>query len=228
MRYKKLTESEYVLTMKENHFIDLLFQWMWKIIQPLAILLVWTAWFCILMIFLTGFTGNSVFIEAITYIWSFMLLIFVLIIIIVFSIIVFSTYIIRSLIEASEIFQKSKVIIEPIAIIMKNSQYIYMLISRLYRMNKFISFFWDIKAISKIDTYLEKYINDLVNFLLNLRSDLATHLTEQRSILESAKTEVEQNITGTPELLAVSEAQKLRLDRQIEQFEELQRVLVRV
>jgi hypothetical protein len=63
---------------------------------------------------------------------------------------------------------------------------------------------------------------------MNLRSDLATRLTEQRSTLESAKTEVEKNITGTPELLAVSEAQQLRLDRQIEQFEELQRVLVRV
>lgn len=64
--------------------------------------------------------------------------------------------------------------------------------------------------------------------LLDLRSDLATRLTEQQQILESAKTEVEKNITGTPELLAVSELQKERLDRQIEQFEELQRVLVRV
>jgi phage shock protein A len=64
--------------------------------------------------------------------------------------------------------------------------------------------------------------------LTDLRSDLATRLTEQKQSLESAKTEVEKNITGTPELLAVSEAQKLRLDRQIEQFEELQRVLVRV
>jgi phage shock protein A len=64
--------------------------------------------------------------------------------------------------------------------------------------------------------------------LTDLRSDLATRLAEQRSALESAKTEVEQNITGTPELLAVSEAQQVRLDRQIEQFEELQRILVRV
>ena len=62
----------------------------------------------------------------------------------------------------------------------------------------------------------------------NLRSDLATRLAEQQQILESAKTEVEQNIIGTPEILALSEIQKTRLDRQIEQFEELQRVLVRV
>ena len=67
-----------------------------------------------------------------------------------------------------------------------------------------------------------------IEILLDLRSDLATRLTEQQQILEWAKSEVQKNIVGTPELLAVSEAQKLRLDRQIEQFEELQRVLVRI
>lgn len=64
--------------------------------------------------------------------------------------------------------------------------------------------------------------------LENLRSDLTTRLAEKQSVLEFAKTEVEKHITGTPELLAVSEAQKTRLDRQIKQFDELQRVLVRV
>jgi hypothetical protein len=68
----------------------------------------------------------------------------------------------------------------------------------------------------------------LIEYLLDLRSDLATRIIEQQSALESAKTEVENTITGTPELLAVSEAQQVRLERQIEQFEELQRVLVRV
>lgn len=95
-------------------------------------------------------------------------------------------------------------------------------------MNKFISLFLGIKAINKINMYLQKNISDLMNFLIDLRSDLASRLTEQRQILESAKTEVEENITGTPELIAVSELQKTRLDRQIEQLEELQRVLVRV
>ncbi len=80
--------------------------------------------------------------------------------------------------------------------------------------------------------YLKQYMHISIDFIIlcitDLRSDLATRLTEQQQILESAKTEVEENITGTPELLAVSELQKLRLDRQIEQFEELQRVLVRI
>ena len=53
-------------------------------------------------------------------------------------------------------------------------------------------------------------------------------MTHQQSILQSTKTEVEKNIHGTTELDQVSELQRARLDRQIEQFEELQRVLVKV
>ena len=68
----------------------------------------------------------------------------------------------------------------------------------------------------------------MVEMIHQLKSQLIQNILEQRQILESAKTEVEKNITGTPELLAVSEAQQVRLDRQIEQFEELQRVLVKV
>ena len=81
---------------------------------------------------------------------------------------------------------------------------------------------------TKYSNTLNTILLTLIKYLTDLRSDLATRLAEQRSVLESAKTEVEKNITGTPELVAVSEAQQVRLDRQIEQFEELQRVLVKV
>lgn len=64
--------------------------------------------------------------------------------------------------------------------------------------------------------------------LTDLRSDLSIRLAEQKSTLKSAKSEVEKNITWTTELNQVSELQRTRLDRQIEQFEELQRVLVKV
>ena len=157
-----------------------------------------------------------------------MLSIIAIILIPIFSIIIFSSYLMRSLIRASYLFQKSKVIVEPFDQIIKKTKHIHTLISVIYRMNKFISFFLGIKAINKINMYLQKYISDLMKFLLDLRSDLANRLTEQQQILKWAKSEVEKNITGSPELLAVSEAQKIRLDRQIEQFEELQRVLVRV
>ncbi len=75
---------------------------------------------------------------------------------------------------------------------------------------------------------IQKELQYFINYILNLRSDLTTRLTEQKNILESAKSEVSKNIQWTTELDQVSELQKIRLDKQIEQFEELQRVLVKV
>ena len=95
---------------------------------------------------------------------------------------------------------------------------------RLLEFNIIFSEIWKIKLKELLSLVL--HISNQI--ITDLRSDLATRLTEQQQILECAKSEVEHNITGTPELLAVSEAQQVRLDRQIVQFEELQRVLVRV
>lgn len=67
-----------------------------------------------------------------------------------------------------------------------------------------------------------------LRILSNLRSDLQFRLEEQQKTLESAKSEVENNIHWTTELNAISELQITRLDKQIEQFEELQRVLVKI
>ena len=67
-----------------------------------------------------------------------------------------------------------------------------------------------------------------MEILADLRSDLSLRLTEQQQTLEWAKMEVERNIGWTLGLEEVSDLQKARLDKQIEQFEELQRTLVRV
>ncbi len=76
------------------------------------------------------------------------------------------------------------------------------------------------------------YFNNLIRYytfiLTDLRWDLDTRIREQQRSLEWAKVEVEKHIRWTSELEQVSELQKARLDRQIEQFEELQRVLVKV
>ena len=64
--------------------------------------------------------------------------------------------------------------------------------------------------------------------LRDLKSDLNIQIMNQQSILKTAKSEVEIHIQWTTELKSVSELQKVRLDKQIEQFEELQRVLVKV
>ena len=105
----------------------------------------------------------------------------------------------------------------------------------VYKINKSLLFlrktFWWLltkETIWSLEKFFIETSRNTIAVLTDLRSDLATRLTEQQQILECAKSEVEHNITGTPELLAVSEAQQVRLDRQIVQFEELQRVLVRV
>ncbi len=83
----------------------------------------------------------------------------------------------------------------------------------------------------KIDSLSQAVLEDIwffINFIQNLRSDLQLRLTEQQQTIEQAKSEVSEHIHGTDELNQVSELQRQRLDRQIEQFEELQRVLVKI
>lgn len=70
-------------------------------------------------------------------------------------------------------------------------------------------------------------IDWILTIISDLRSDLQIRLAEQQQTLEQAKSEVEQTIKGSTELKQVSELQQARLDRQIAQFEELQRVLVK-
>ncbi len=75
---------------------------------------------------------------------------------------------------------------------------------------------------------VKKEILFCTSVLYDLRADLSTRLTEQQSILKQAKSEVSEHIHWTDELNQVSELQQARLDKQIEQFEELQRVLVKI
>ncbi len=84
------------------------------------------------------------------------------------------------------------------------------------------------KVIVMIHTFTQDIGNTVLKTLLNLWFDLQIRLTEQQKNLEWAKSEIEANIQWTTELNQVSELQKARLDRQIEQFEELRRVLVKV
>ncbi len=65
------------------------------------------------------------------------------------------------------------------------------------------------------------------NILKDLRSDLSIRLAEQSRLIQLAKSELEKRLHWSPEITDVSEIQKVRLDRQIEQFEELQKVLVK-
>jgi hypothetical protein len=63
--------------------------------------------------------------------------------------------------------------------------------------------------------------------LQDLRSDLQIRLDEQLNTLEQAKWEL-KNIWWNSELEQVTELQQARLNKQIEQFEQLQKTLVRL
>ena len=75
-------------------------------------------------------------------------------------------------------------------------------------------------------TIYKKEVQLCIYILINLRSDLQIRLDEQKKSLESAKSEVKSNIKWNSELASLQSSQKIRLDRQIEQFEELQKVLI--
>lgn len=70
--------------------------------------------------------------------------------------------------------------------------------------------------------------NIIYNILTDIRSDLDSRLTEQQQVLLWARYSLTKNVEWTIELDSISELQKARLDRQIEQFEELQRTLVKI
>ncbi len=82
-----------------------------------------------------------------------------------------------------------------------------------------------LSLIEKIKIMEVELIKEL---LTDLRSDLSIQLTEQQQSVRLAKLEVEKNIQWSTELEHISELQITRLDKQIERFEELQRVLIKV
>ena len=110
--------------------------------------------------------------------------------------------------------------------ILQKMQTMPKLFRKLKRIRGYISFFDsdNSRTLSHIQENDQAVIMAVIQDMI---SDLQLRLEEQQKTLEQAKSEVEQNIHGTSELNQVSELQRARLDQQIEQFKELQRVLVK-
>ncbi len=105
---------------------------------------------------------------------------------------------------------------------------IYRVIQGLISRKKFTKFFYSKGIWNQFDAMYELISKSILWILKNLQTDLDAHLIEQQKTLKQAQIEVEKNMHWTTELNQVSELQKARLDRQIEQFETLQKVLVKV
>ncbi|MFO0764268.1 MAG: hypothetical protein U0518_05480 [Candidatus Gracilibacteria bacterium] len=69
---------------------------------------------------------------------------------------------------------------------------------------------------------LKNELQFLIEFSILLKQRLLQVIEVQKGILEHAKSDIEENITGSVELLKASEAQQIRIDQQITYFEKLQ------
>ena len=69
---------------------------------------------------------------------------------------------------------------------------------------------------------LKNELQFLIEFSILLKQRLLQVIEVQKWILEHAKSDIEENITGSVELLKASEAQQIRIDQQITYFEKLQ------
>ncbi len=112
--------------------------------------------------------------------------------------------------------------------IIKMITWIYETLKSIQSLRRYIWWIFSKDTQKILNEYFRFMYTDILSLITNLRSDLSARLLEQQKSLEWAKTEVEKHIGWTSELEQVSELQKARLDRQIEQFEELQRVLVKI
>ena len=121
--------------------------------------------------------------------------------------------------------QRSIIEMEDISTILKKVWKILRILKLVLFFKKIIYFLSPKKVYVEITNYLKSELTIYTLSLNNLRSDLMIRLDEQKKSLESAKSEVESNIKWSSKLEQVSEIQRIRLDRQIEQFEELQSVL---
>lgn len=112
--------------------------------------------------------------------------------------------------------------------ILNNIELIRRILKKFLFMKQLLWFFLTRHTNYALNIYVETTYIEILTLLTDLQNDLKLRMDERQKILESAKSEVMKNIQWTTELNKVSELQRTRLDRQIEQFEALQRVLMKV
>jgi hypothetical protein len=109
--------------------------------------------------------------------------------------------------------------------ILKQSQKVKWIISFIMTIER-LKFIFSDASKEKIKTLVSIVISLGYMILMGLRSNLTLHLTEQKKNLQSAKLEIEENLVGNEEVFKASEMQKIRIDKQIQQFEKLQQRLI--
>ena len=79
-----------------------------------------------------------------------------------------------------------------------------------------------------LDSYLDTKILEMLHILWILKDNLKGGIDSQIQVLKSSKEELIENFSKTKEYSHIATTQSVRLDQQISQFEELQKVLVKI
>lgn len=111
--------------------------------------------------------------------------------------------------------------------ILKRLNEIHHLISMLWKTLWWYSFLWSRKNYIFIKENLSLKNKLLLSWIRELRIDIEENIAEQTSILQWWKTRL-KNISDTEHMSEIQALQSTRLDHQIKQFEELQKVLVKI
>jgi hypothetical protein len=94
---------------------------------------------------------------------------------------------------------------------------------------KFIPYFGRSKKFTNVLEWYAHYIESTIFWtLLNLKKELFQKMTKKSEILSTAKSELQKTSEWNHTLSNITFLQSARLDQQIEQFEALQKVLIKV
>jgi hypothetical protein len=117
---------------------------------------------------------------------------------------------------------------DDIDLILTKTEYIKNNLSRLITIYRGVRLLYNQRTIENYEEMLGCIIKIFIDVSINIKGDLSENIYSIQESLISAKSDVAKNITGTPDLMKVSELQQARLDSQIQEFEKLQKILVKV
>lgn len=126
------------------------------------------------------------------------------------------------------LISSTDIVWENIQEILTTTQHIATLTEKVSKLSILFRLFYTKKKQYKLYEIVTLLYSWLPTVLKELQEYLNIHIQEQQSSLRDAKYELSKNLSWVTDLVQVATLQESRLNRQIEQFEELQRTLVKL
>ncbi len=134
----------------------------------------------------------------------------------------------------SDISDKNKALIESVKsvddidAILGKVEEIYKLVNQMNWNLPFTDYFYSDRIHEIQKNIFQNEILFLTWVLQDLKKDLSLRLSEQGALLSEAKGKVKKHLDTLPELEDTKRIQEIRLDSQIQEFEKLQKILIKV